>query len=117
MLPMTSLSTNATKSAPPKRLNFILAVIFFRLALDLTYVFYVSPAFLEDLITPMVVNTTMFRYLISVLLVLPAAAIVPHGKENLSGAFFMSAMIFLYLPMTSMWASMRHAYALLFSQL
>lgn len=79
----------------------IAAVLVFRLALDLAYYFYVSPAFFDDPITTMLIKFNAERYLLSIVLVVTPAMFVPFGKRDLSGIYFMAAMIFLYIPMTS----------------
>lgn len=91
------------KSGIFSRVAFISAVIFFRLILDVTYIYYVSPAFENDPITTLIIDFSINQYLISILLAVSVAAFVPFGKKNFSGIFFMSAMLFLFIPMTSMY--------------
>jgi len=76
--------------------------LFFRLALDFAYISYVSPAFLRDPITPMTINFDIQRYLFSIVLLVVPALFVPQGKRDLSGIYFMTVMIFFYIPLTSM---------------
>ena len=84
------------------RVAHIIAVLVFRLALDIAYVFYVSPAFAGDPITTMLIKFSADRYLLSIVLLLTPAIFLPSDKRDLSGIYFMAAMIFLYIPMTSM---------------
>jgi len=80
----------------------VAAALLFRFALDIAYYFYVAPAFIDDPITPMHVHISAERYTLSIALVMLAAAIVPFTKKNLSGISYLAAMMFLYIPMTSM---------------
>jgi hypothetical protein len=84
------------------RLYFVFSVYVFRAILDLCYVYYLSISFLDDPITPMPLNVDFGRLVISYLLIAPLAQIVPCDKKNLSGIFFLAALAFLYVPMTSM---------------
>lgn len=84
------------------RLEFLLAIVCFRAALDLCYVFYLANAFADDPITPMPVLFAAEQYALSWIAVLGVASLVPFRKEDLSGVFFLAAMAFLYVPMTSL---------------
>jgi hypothetical protein len=83
------------------RRAFLGAIILFRVALDFCYVFYLRDAFENDRITPMPLNISATQVLISYLLLLPMAMIIPADKKNLNGIFFLTALAFLYIPVTS----------------
>jgi len=97
-----ALSSARTEAVAAAMLARIIPVLLFRFALDLAYVFYVAPAFTADPITPMRLNLSAERYVLSIALVVIATMIVPFTKRNLSGISYMAAMMFLYVPMTSM---------------
>ena len=86
---------------PPSRLAFVLAVLFFRLVLDLCYYLYLIDAFGDDEVTPMWLNLQPGQYLMSFASVILIALIVPHNKKNLSGIYYFSILAFLFIPLTS----------------
>jgi hypothetical protein len=51
----------------------------------------------------MEINFNAFRYLVSHALVILISSLLPYGKKNLSGIFFMSAMMFIFIPMSVMY--------------
>lgn len=84
------------------RVEFLLAIVCFRTTLDLCYVFYLATAFVDDPITPMPLLFAAEQYALSWLALICVASLVPFRKEDLSGVFFLAAMAFLYVPMTSL---------------
>lgn len=83
-------------------MQYVLAAMFFRVSLDVSYIYYMHPVFETHFLTPMAIDFDYTRFAISHLIVLFAASFVPNGKLNLSGIFFMSALMFLLIPMTVM---------------
>jgi hypothetical protein len=84
------------------RVAFLLAIVCFRTTLDLCYLFFLSTAFVDDPITPMPVYFAAGQYAQSWIALLVVASLVPFQKDEFSGVFFLAAMAFLYIPMTSM---------------
>lgn len=102
--PAHAPSSSDAQAASPlvARAYFVLSIFIFRGVLDLCYLNYLSISFLDDPITPMPLNFNQWQWLASYLLVIPVAFIVPYDKRNLSGIFYLAALAFLYVPMTSM---------------
>lgn len=90
------------------RFRFVLAVILFRVSLDVCYVFYVNPAFESHFLMPMRLDFDVLRYCLSYALVVGLALFLPHGNRSFSGIAFMVAMIFVFVPMTAMYGLDRH---------
>ena len=84
------------------RVAFLLAIGCFRTTLDLCYLLFLSTAFVDDPITPMPVYFAAGQYALSWIALLVVASLVPFQKDEFSGVFFLAAMAFLYIPMTSM---------------
>jgi hypothetical protein len=99
---VSTLKGSAQGSALFARIGFALAIYLFRATLDLSYVAFLSESFLDDPITPMPLNLDATRVAASYLLLVPIAALLPFDKKDLSGIFFLSAVAFLYVPMTSL---------------
>jgi hypothetical protein len=98
----TAIDPGSRRSTRRSRGFFVLSVLSFRITLDLCYIYYLADKFLDDPITPMPLNVDPAQLAISYLLLLPVALLVPHDKKNLNGIFFLAALAFLYVPMTSM---------------
>lgn len=84
------------------RIAFVLAALAFKLSLDVGYVFYLNAAFNDHFLTPFVLEISPFRLLESYFWVVIAASFLPYGVNNLSGAFFSTALVFLYIPLATM---------------
>lgn len=80
-----------------------MSIFFFRIVVDLTYFLYVHPAFADHFLTPMRLSFEFERFLLSYFLLFAAAIFVPFDKKDLSGIFFLSVLMFIYVPMTSMY--------------
>lgn len=85
------------------RMSFVLSVLFLRLALDAAYVLYVAPVFGNHFLVPLELEFDWGRYFSSFLLVVVPTTFLPYGKENLSGLFFCIPLVFLYIPMTTIY--------------
>ncbi|PWG02102.1 hypothetical protein [Sphingosinicella humi] len=84
------------------RFKFVFALLFFRVVLDLCYVFYMHLAFGTHFLTPMPLAFDPFRYLMSYVIAIIPSLFVPYDKRDFSGMFFLIVLLFLYIPMTCM---------------
>lgn len=97
---MTS-SSHADSAYAGERMKYVLSLLLFRIVLDVSYVFYLSPNFEWHILMPMPIQFTIDRYLLSYVFLLLPAFIISHDKRDFSGIFFLIAMMFIYIPMTS----------------
>lgn len=83
------------------RAKLVLAALLFRISLDLCYVYYMNPVFAEHFLTPAPIDFKPLRYILSFALALLPATYLPSSKRDFSGIFFLIPMMFIYLPITS----------------
>lgn len=84
------------------RLRFVFACFFVKLSFDLAYASYLQVDFGAHFLTPFPLKFSILRYIESNLWVLMVAMIVPFNSRNMSGSFFACALIFLFLPLATM---------------
>ena len=84
------------------RLGFVLSGVLFKLSLDTAYAFYLSKAFAVHFLTPFQLEFSALRYAESFLWLIPILMLVPFSSRTLSGLMFFSALVFLYIPLTTM---------------
>jgi len=100
---MEKLVSNVnTSGTHGNRVRFIGAGIFFKLALDLSYVAYLSDAFSDHFLTPFVVNFSLLQYLESFFWLVAILVFVPFTSSSAGGLVFFTAIIFLFAPMSTM---------------
>lgn len=73
-----------------------------KLSLDVAYASYLQVAFGDHFLTPFTLRFSLLRYIESNLWVLMVVMFVPFNSRNMSGAFFASVLIFLFLPLATM---------------
>lgn len=84
-------------------LGALFSLVVFRAILDLLYYFYLVPVFEFHYLTPTPLNFNLFQYCVSWVLVFLGGLVASYDAKNLSGIFFMSACMFLYIPMTTLY--------------
>lgn len=84
------------------RVQFILASFFLKLSFDIAYLSYLQIAFSNHFLTPFNLKFSFAQYFESNLWLLAVVLFVPFSSKNLSGIFFASVIIFLFIPLTTM---------------
>lgn len=85
------------------RLGFIFASLLYKSALDITYYFYLSRFFRYHNLTAFDLHLDAGRFFLSYLLVFAMSAVVPRKENNFNGMFYAIVLIFLYVPLATMY--------------
>ncbi len=85
------------------RLNFLLAGFLFKIALDASYVTYLTEAFADHFLTPFQVKFSIFQYLESFAWLGIPLLLVPFSSKSAGGLAFFCAIVFLCAPVASIY--------------
>lgn len=84
-------------------LEYGLALLGLRFALDVAYVGFVSPAFSDHFLLPMPLDVSLVRYVLSLLVYFAAVVVASPEKARVSNLFFLIALAFVFAPLTTLW--------------
>ena len=84
-------------------IKFVLSVIFFKIILDLSYYFVISPIWGYE---GLQVNLNLFKLLESYFLLIPVMLLMPKNRYRLSSIFIWLLILISYIPMLTFYAFM-----------
>lgn len=85
------------------RIQFIAACTLLKVSLDLCYVFFLSPTFARHFLFPFPLELSAPQFIESYFWVWIVVSFVPFDTRDLSGAFFTSVLVFLFIPLAVMY--------------
>lgn len=85
------------------RTIFVFSVLFFRITLDICYVTYLSPAFLNHQLTPFEVDFSALQYLESYIWLIAGIAILPYQSAKSESLAFFVIIVFLLAPASAIY--------------
>ncbi len=86
-----------------ERGRFIVSCVFYKISLDIAYIFYLSEAFGNHFLTPFQLKFEILNYVESYVWLLLVSFVSPFTTRNMSGIFFGSVVLFLLVPLTTMY--------------
>jgi hypothetical protein len=98
-----SVSSYGERRVRSDRFRYVISLLVFRLILDLSYLTFVSPKYSEHHLSQLKTIFEPTQYILSVALFLMGVSFVPFSKKNFGGIFFLTAILFVYAPLTSVY--------------
>lgn len=98
LTPKSDIATRRNRFNVSERALLILSGILFKLALDASYLIYLSTAFNDHFLTPFVINLSVLQLLESYLWATSVPLYMPTSSQSAVGLAILCAYIFLFAP-------------------